>query len=340
MRAGRIEPPLDRLRFAVHALLRRALRLRWTHAVLAASVATSSACGGSSDASGEPPIATCGNGQVRAGEQCDDGNDVSGDGCSSTCFTEEGWRCEETLPSGRSTCARLPGAAGDSSEEFLAKARRRAPQRSSADDDINGDGRPDLVLNNGSSVVVIFGREAGFPAGFGVERLLPENGGDGREGFWLRPLHGAWQVTAAIAGDINGDGLADIVVGDPGASPYGIESAGRAFVVFGCARGFPAEGDLESLLPENGGDGSAGFVVAGIDEFEYTGSTVAAAGDVNGDGLDDLLIGATDAAPVAGPEHAGDGYLILGRRSAPCEASTLKPVRDAQGSAGRAWPAA
>jgi len=69
--------------------------------------------------------------------------------------------------------------------------------------------------------------------------------------------------------------------------------------------------------------------VTGTDEFDYTGLAVAPVGDVNGDGLDDLLIGAPDATPVAGREP-GDTYLIFGRRAAaPCESSTLKPVQDA-----------
>ena len=354
MRAGRIEQSTHRLRSAIHAALRLEQRLRWPHVVVAASLAGLSACGGGSsdDASMSRPVATCGNGAVQAAEQCDDGNDVGGDGCDSTCFVEAGWRCEETTPSGRSTCGRVVGAlfasdpisgrldpstrlpeeGGDGSERFVTMAEQGLSQQSRADADINGDGRPDLLLNNGSSVVVIFGREAGLPAEFDIESLLPENGGDGSEGFWLRPLRSAehgFYGTIAVAGDINGDGFADIVAGDPNSSPYGIESAGRAFIVFGCAGGFPAEGDLESLLPENGGDGSAGFVVTGTDEFDYTGLAVAPVGDVNGDGLDDLLIGAPDATPVAGREP-GDTYLIFGRRAAaPCESSTLKPVQDA-----------
>jgi cysteine-rich repeat protein len=331
--------------------LRLVRRLRWPHVVVAASLAGLSACGGSSsdDAAGSQPLANCGNGKVQAAEQCDDGNVVGGDGCASTCFVEDGWRCEETTPSGLSTCGRLVGAhfaddpvsgrlspstllpeGRDSSDASVPTRRTGLTRESTADADINGDGRPDLVLNSGPSVVVIFGRDAGVPAELDIDSLLPENGGDGSDGFWLRHLRSAWHGsygTIAVAGDVNGDGFDDIVAGDPYSSPHGLESAGRAFIVYGCAGGFPAEGDLESLSPENGGDGSAGFVVTGSEAFGYTGSAIAPVGDVNGDGLDDLLIGAPVATPVAGREHAGDPYLILGRRAAaPCESSTLKPV--------------
>lgn len=53
------------------------------------------ASGGSPDATGgAPAMGFCGDGVVNAGEACDDGNDVSGDGCSATCTVEIGWRCD------------------------------------------------------------------------------------------------------------------------------------------------------------------------------------------------------------------------------------------------------
>src|SRR5690606_19350536 len=54
---------------------------------------------------------------------------------------------------------------------------------------------------------------------------------------------------------------------------------------------FPAVLDLESLSPP-GGDGSLGFVIEGEREYGFAGESVASAGDVNGDGIDDLVIGA------------------------------------------------
>ena len=54
---------------------------------------------------------------------------------------------------------------------------------------------------------------------------------------------------------------------------------------------------LGTLYPAGGGDGSRGFVLPGIDVLDYAGISVSAAGDVNGDGLDDLIAGASGADP-------------------------------------------
>src|SRR6185436_5210284 len=107
------------------------------------------------------------------------------------------------------------------------------------------------------------------------------HGGDGSAGFVLTGIGrddlSGWSVSAA--GDINGDGLDDVIVGSPWADP------GESYVVFGSTQGFPAVLPLASLLPDNGGDGRVGFVLTGIAD---AGWSVSAAGDVNGDGIDDL----------------------------------------------------
>ncbi len=105
--------------------------------------------------------------------------------------------------------------------------------------------------------------------------------------------------SVSAAGDVNGDGIDDLIIGASGADPGGRVDAGESYVVFGrdTQRDFPPSFELASLLPGAGGDGSAGFVLDGIDADDYSGCSVSAAGDVNGDGIDDLIIGAFRADP-------------------------------------------
>ena len=76
-------------------------------------------------------------------------------------------------------------------------------------------------------------------------------------------------------------------------------------MVFGDASGFSASLDLSCL------DGSNGFVINGIDEFDNLGYDLSGAGDINGDGFDDILIGASFASPN-GYFRAGESYVIFG----------------------------
>src|SRR6266513_4744730 len=87
------------------------------------------------------------------------------------------------------------------------------------------------------------------------------------------------------AGDVNGDGFADLLIGAYRADPNG-DSSGAAYVVFGKSGGFNPNLNLSSL------DGANGFKISGVAASDRAGSAVSGAGDVNGDGFADLLIGA------------------------------------------------
>ena len=82
--------------------------------------------------------------------------------------------------------------------------------------------------------------------------------------------------SVAAAGDVNGDGFGDLIIGAPFADPGGVN--GESYVVFGRASGFDASLDLATL------DGTNGFRLDGI---RRSGDSVASAGDVNGDGFGD-----------------------------------------------------
>ena len=87
----------------------------------------------------------------------------------------------------------------------------------------------------------------------------------------------------ASAGDVNGDGFADLVVGAHGAGANGFQS-GSSYVVFGKSGGWTSTINLSSL------DGTTGFRLDGVAAGDKSGFFVASAGDVNGDGFADRAI--------------------------------------------------
>jgi hypothetical protein len=177
--------------------------------------------------------------------------------------------------------------------------------------DINGDGSSDLIIGadyaspggrtNAGSSFVVFGTRSGFGAALELSTL------NGTNGFRINGvLAGDWSgCSVANAGDINGDGLSDLIIGANGASPGGWPQAGSSFVVFGTRSGFGAALELSTL------NGTNGFSVNGVSNSDYSGQSVASAGDINGDGLSDLIIGAHFASP-GGRTYAGSSFVVFG----------------------------
>ena len=174
--------------------------------------------------------------------------------------------------------------------------------------DINGDGINDLLIvgryassnDSDRQSYVVFGSDQGFSASLELSAL------DGTNGFALNGIDGAFPsfipISASGAGDINDDGIDDLIIGAGGATP---EDFGASYVVFGSDQGFSASIDVSAL------DGSNGFVLNGIDVGDFSGWSVSGAGDVNGDGIADLIIGANGAAPN-GNNFAGESYVVFG----------------------------
>ncbi len=158
--------------------------------------------------------------------------------------------------------------------------------------DINVDGYNDLLIaaplypNNiwtGRSYVVFGGPGVGNNGTMALSNLNGANGFklDGENnGSAAQPSY-----SVSAAGDINSDGHADLIIGTINApNGYG---KGRSYVVFG-GLGVGNNGTI-ALSSLNGVNG---FKLDGENNGDYSGYSVSAAGDVNGDGHDDLLIGA------------------------------------------------
>ncbi len=155
--------------------------------------------------------------------------------------------------------------------------------------DVNGDGFSDVIIgapvyDNGEENEGIAYVYHGSPTGPGTNSAA-----------WIaegNQPHAVFGSVVAGAGDVNGDGFADVIVGAPGYDDSG-ENGGRAYVYLGSAEGLASS----AAWIKEGGQPSASF-----------GWAVDAAGDVNGDGFADVIVG----APESGDDFEGRAYVYLG----------------------------
>jgi hypothetical protein len=106
----------------------------------------------------------------------------------------------------------------------------------------------------------------------------------------------------AVVGDVNGDGRGDIMLGAPGISRPGEPQLGGGYLVLA----LPSAGRLDLSFP-----GGAAIAMQGGERNEQAGASVAAVGDVTGDGRPDVGVGLRYADPVAAPD-AGGMSVVLG----------------------------
>jgi hypothetical protein len=184
------------------------------------------------------------------------------------------------------------------------------PQSARLAGDVNADGIDDLIFgvpelidNSVSGAYVLYGQDGNFDPNINLFEL------DGSNGFALDSLSivndTAVGSSVSAAGDLNNDGIDDLVLSNVFGSTAGGVSNGAAYVVFGRSDGFPARFDLGTL------NGSNGFELIGVGTFNGFGHSLASVGDINQDGIDDLGLGAYrfNGSNV----QTGRAYVLFGR---------------------------
>ncbi len=175
--------------------------------------------------------------------------------------------------------------------------------------DMNGDGLADCLVGASQLFNQGSGRAYLFLAPFKSGTILVGAEAEGRfAGEVSRDMFGD---AVASAGDVNGDGLDDVLVGawDQGSANF---RAGRAYLFLGPATGFHAAGNADLIL-------------SGEEAGDRLGKSVASAGDLNGNGLADLLIGAPEF-PTGDPGKAFIDFDPLA--TAAIAEATQPPVPD------------
>jgi len=163
--------------------------------------------------------------------------------------------------------------------------------------DLNNDGYDDIIVgapyknNNQGIAYIIYGREKSsfqnFDFSVPTTVLDPMTTGFTIVGNAIGDFFG-WWVTRA--GDVNGDGFQDIIIGSYGKN----NNQGAAYVIYGGIRSSLPNRDL-SMEPL---DPTWGFMITGDSGDERLGRSVGRAGDINKDGYDDIIVSA----------HGRNGY--------------------------------
>ena len=171
--------------------------------------------------------------------------------------------------------------------------------------DVNGDGIDDVII----------GARVGDDGGTSAGEAYIIYGGTNLSNIDLSTLTSTQGIiiqgdtdfdqagrSVSAAGDVNGDGIDDVIIGAPFSDTAAGDNVGEAYIVFGGTN--LSNIDLTMLTLEKG------IIIEGDDDLDNAGQSVSNAGDVNGDGFDDVIIGAPEAN--SGVSNSGEAYIVFG----------------------------
>ncbi|MEM9387245.1 MAG: hypothetical protein AAGA68_19445 [Pseudomonadota bacterium] len=264
-----------------------------------------------------------------------DAGDVNGDGVDDLLFANTG-----TAPNAEKAVHIVYGRPGGFGPELslaeiadsdgalgvrilgLADEEGRFAGAITAAGDVDGDGRTDVAVATGTRVYLVRGQAAPLPSDATIDELVELTGGT-----TVVDEADSCRITqdGLTAGDFNGDGLSDIAFG---CFDEGVYAVGATYVLFGNPNGLPEQITLAALGDGVGGDGA---VLIGRSAYGYAGRGIAA-GDINGDGVDELVVGASIAYSLD-RVYSGQVYVVYGLPRFPQRLS-VSDLLEGDGSAG------
>jgi hypothetical protein len=171
--------------------------------------------------------------------------------------------------------------------------------------DVNNDGFDDIMfssyfsdhtLSNDGIIYIIYGSNTHITSPFEVDQI------DGSNGIILYGEASGDNAGKSLsnAGDFNGDGIDDFIITAPNSGTNGSFS-GTTYMIFG-------NNNLPNPLALSSLNGTNGFKIQGVSMNDFAGSAVDGNFDFNGDGVKDIIIGATGSF-----QQAGGAYVMFGR---------------------------